>query len=229
LTSVGYKLYREICDFAPPDWSSPELTVAWVIADDASDATRASWIPLPLLCARTRLAPSSVRAALAKLAGRGYEFRVIKGYGKDGRPVFATRSHAVDYLVPSMLIGASNPAPMPVDNPPERRQEPSGYSEGKALGNGGKALGNDPKGARILAPLSSDLLTIPSAEALDLDASPVESARATPAAPVETRPRHHHQPGAPPPFGTHWVSPIERAARQAAEARHRRDGGTPCP
>ena len=115
--SVGYKLCREIRDHAPPDLTSGELVVAWVIADDANDRTRRSWIPLPLLCARARLKPSSVRAALSKLAARGFEFRVCHGYGKDGRPMFAVRGHATDFVVPDMLKGASPVAPNPVDNP----------------------------------------------------------------------------------------------------------------
>lgn len=115
--SVGYKLTREIRDFAPPDLTSGELVVALMIADDANDRSRRSWIPLPLLCARARLKPSSVRAALSKLAARGYEFRVIHGHGKDGRPMFAVRGHATDFIVPDMVKGASPLAPKPVDNP----------------------------------------------------------------------------------------------------------------
>ena len=109
---MGYKLCREIRDFAPPDLTSGELVVALMIADDANDRTRRSWIPLPILCARTRLKPSSVRAALSTLAARGYEFRVIHGYGKDGRPVFAAKGHATDFVVPDMLKGATGLAPM---------------------------------------------------------------------------------------------------------------------
>jgi hypothetical protein len=118
--SVGFKLYREVRDFAPGDLTSGELVVALTIADDARDETRRSWISLPLLCARTRLKPSGVRSALGKLAARGLEFRVAHGYGGDGRPMFALKGHAVDYVVPDMLKGAATAppkaAPKPVDN-----------------------------------------------------------------------------------------------------------------
>lgn len=163
--NVGYRLYREVLDFAPADLSSGELIVALVIADDARDQNRVSWITLPLLCARTRLKPSSVRAALSKLASRGYEFRVPHGYGKDGRPVFAARGHAVDYVVPDMTIAATPLAPIsqaqPVDNHSQSRQFPSAYAGPKALGIESKALENGSKGARELAPLPSDPLSTP--------------------------------------------------------------------
>jgi hypothetical protein len=188
---MGYPLYREVRDFAPPDWSSSELVVAWVIADDANDGTRRSWIALPLLSARTRLAPSSVRAALARLGDRGYEFRVAHGWGSDGRPVFATKGHSVDYLVPDIIKGPCFLAPIAVDNPGHSRQHPSGYTAPKALGKEPKALENKPKGAGIPAPLSSDLLSISSTEDASDLTGPVESARATPGH------VHHHEPGRP--------------------------------
>ncbi len=149
--------------------------MALVIADDARDQNRVSWITLPLLCARARLKPSSVRAALAKLASRGLEFRVPHGYGKDGRPVFATKNHAVDYAVPDLIKGASPLAPItaagPVDNPPPGapRDTP------KALGIEPKALENGSKGARELAPLLLRSPQYPSTEALDVGATPVEA------------------------------------------------------
>jgi hypothetical protein len=220
--SVGYKLYREVRDYAPADWSASELVVAWVIADDANDDTRRSWIALKLLCHYSRLAPSSVRAALAKLGAGGYEFRVVHGYGSDGRPVFATKGHAVDYLVPDMLKGPSLLAPLPVDNPPLSRQNPSAIAASKALGIEPKALGIGPKGARIPAPLSSDLLNIPSLlKGPDLTA-PVESAPSLPGQDQISRPVPH---GGEPPAsrrpGRH-ARPEEIAARQAAQSRAER-------
>lgn len=116
---LGFKLYREVLDFAPAAITSGELVVALVIADDAKDKTRASWIPLPELCFKTRQQPSTVRANLAKLASRGLEFRVPHGTGKDGRLVFAARAHPAGYEVPDLLKGASPVAPLPVDNSPE--------------------------------------------------------------------------------------------------------------
>jgi hypothetical protein len=179
--SVGYKLYREIRDMAPADWSSGELVVALMIADDARDESRRSWIPLELLCYRTRLRPSTVREALAKLAARGYEFRVCHGYGKDGRPVFATKGHAVDYEVPDMVKGAGLPAAMPgsepVDNSAKGAGVPAAMTPAKALESPPKALENHPKGAGIPAPLSlSPLSKKNSTEETDVADSNVEGA-----------------------------------------------------
>lgn len=165
--SVGYKLTREIRDFAPPDLTSGELVVAWVIADDANDRTRRSWIPLPLLCARARLKPPGVRAALAKLARRGYEFRVIHGYGKDGRPVYAVKGHATDYVVPDMLKGATTVAPIapfePVDNSPKGATTvaPNGsHPDPKGATTAAKGATTvapiELKGATAVAPLPSE-------------------------------------------------------------------------
>jgi len=223
--SVGYKLYREVRDYAPQDWSASELVVAWVIADDANDDTRVSWIQLPLLCSYSRLAPSSVRAALAKMGAGGYEFRIVHGYGKDGRPMFATKGHAVDYLVPDMLKGASLLAPFPVDNPPRSRQDSSGYTGPKALGIEPKALGIGAKGAGIPAPLSSDLLSISSiTNGPDLT-GPVENTRETSgqkmisAATGEGGPAAQQRPGrhAAPEEIARWQAGQYRAERAATE------------
>ncbi len=103
MPGVGFPLYREIRDYAPHDWTSGELVVALMIADDANDHTRRSFIANSELCYRTRLKPSSVRAALEKLAGRGFEFRVSYGKGKDGREVYATKGHPSQYMVPDIF------------------------------------------------------------------------------------------------------------------------------
>lgn len=119
---MGYKLYRVIRDLAPADWTSGELVVAWVIADDANDNTRRSFISNEELCRRARLKQSSVRAALAKLADRGFEFRVSCGKGKDGRDVYATKGHPAEYYVPDLfqlLVRGAEVAYGLVDNPPE--------------------------------------------------------------------------------------------------------------
>lgn len=213
--SVGYKLYREIRDFAPDDLTSGELAVALMIADDANDRTRRSWIPLPLLCQRARLKPSSVRAALAKLAARGYEFRVVHGYGKDGRPVFAAKGHATDYVVPDMLKGASAVAPKPVDNPPKGASAvaPNGrYPQEKgasAVAEGASAVAPiGEKGASRLAPLpSKDLNHLNSNSAKEVNGS--VSSRL--AAKLSTGPR----------------SEIEMAAQQVAESRKARTRDQP--
>ena len=159
---MGYKLYREVRDFAPAGLTSGELVVAWVIADDANDTTRRSWISHAELCFRARLGPSAIRGALAKLAARGYEFRVPHGPGKDGRTVFATKGHATDYLVPDFTKGASAVAASPVDNSAEGANAKAPNEGPKAPASDPKAPAEAPKGASAVAPLSSDPLSIPS-------------------------------------------------------------------
>src|SRR6476469_8722103 len=116
-----------------------------MIADDANDDTRQSW--LPLLGARTRLKASTVREKLAMLARRGFEFRVSHGTGKDGREVFAAKGHAMDYLVPDMLKGAGTPAAIGNGAAPK--------GAGISAKGAGTPAAIGPKGAGTPAPLSS--------------------------------------------------------------------------
>lgn len=133
--------------------------VAWVIADDARDETRRSFISQAELCFRARLKAATVREKLAMLAARGYEFRVIHGYGKDGRPVYAAKGHAVDYVVPDLLKGTGLPAPKPAL---KGAGPPAAYSDPKALEMAPKALEITPKGAGLPAPPSLNPLSNPS-------------------------------------------------------------------
>jgi len=80
--TVGHDLYREVVNFAPDDLSPGELVVAWVIADDARDATRKSWISNAELCRRSRMKPSGVRAALGRLARADSSSAPFTGTGK---------------------------------------------------------------------------------------------------------------------------------------------------
>lgn len=188
---VGFLLYREIRDYAPDDLSSGELAVALMIADDANDETRRSWIPNELLCKRARLRPSGVKAALQKLAGRGLEFRVSHGRDRRGRPVYAVTGHRTDYRVPTIaqLIGGAAVSPSPVDNRAVRGGGSvafPGYKGGLQPPEGGAAAS---QGGAAVSPLSSGLLTISSApEDLDLDLDD-DTPRARPPGAVENR-RH---------------------------------------
>jgi biotin operon repressor len=113
MTHVGYELYRQIRDLAPPGWTSGERLVAWVIADDANEETRRSFIALDELARRCGMSERGVRKALEKLAERGYEFRVSLGKGKDGRDVYSVRGMAPQYAVPDafqLMIHAAGTA-----------------------------------------------------------------------------------------------------------------------
>jgi len=209
--TVGHDLYREVVNFAPDDLSPGELVVAWVIADDARDSTRVSWITNAELCRRSRMKPSGVRAALGRLAARGLEFRAIHGYGKDGRPVFAAKGHAADYVVPDMLKGAVSAAPLAAD----------GARKGAVVAHKGAvtAAPIGPKGAVVTAPLpSEDLnpLRQPSDDGPDLTPA-VEGARASRQVNSSNVSEHERQHNAL----TRWeqsargMTPIEAAAWNA--------------
>lgn len=114
---VGYRLYREIRDFAPQEWTSGEMLVALMIADDARDGERISWIAPAELARRCRMGDRAIRKTLEKLAAKGYEFRVGHGKGKDGREVYATKDHPIEYVVPDILAIAAARAGL-VDNHP---------------------------------------------------------------------------------------------------------------
>jgi hypothetical protein len=172
---VGYGLYREVRDNAPADWTPTMTLVACMIADDANDVTRKSWISLTELARQCRIKTvSGVRQVLLKLAESGYEFRVQIATGKDDRPVFAAKGHSLDFRVPKFEasgiasvtpIGASSQAPIaepePVDNLP-------------------KAPESSPIGASSQAPLPSEppLKDLSSAvgEKLQIVSTPVDPA-----------------------------------------------------
>jgi hypothetical protein len=178
--SVGYLLYREVRDFAPSAWSHTDLVVALMLADDANDDTRKSWIGQSLLCQRANLTERGLRGSLQHLAATGYEFRVIKGYDRNGNPVYAGRAYvSVDYLIPDIMGGTVVP-PKPVDNPDiggTTLPPKPGVRRHESVS---KAARDGPLGGTVVPPLSSGLLSISSTEALDLDASPVENGRARP-------------------------------------------------
>lgn len=173
--SVGYELYREVRDYAPGNWDSGMLVAALIIADDANDITRRSWIDNELLCYRTRMGPTGIRAALQRLAKDGYEFRVGHGTDKSGRIVYAVKGHSVDYLVPQIIgYGDTTASPSPVDNQAAWRHHSVGMPSSMATPQ--PHYGDTPVlyGDTTVSPLSSDPLTIPSTEEPDVHDSNVE-------------------------------------------------------
>lgn len=128
---MGYELYREVRDGAPVGWTATERLVAMLIADDANDRTRKSWIPiegcwrkgrwLEGLVEQSGLTPRGISNALRGLGAHGYEFRVplMKDgqpvTGKDGRPVFAAKGHSLDFKVPKI-------PPRPHPHSPHQRE-----------------------------------------------------------------------------------------------------------
>lgn len=102
--NVGYKLYRQIRDHAPQNWTSGELVIAFIIADSANEDTRRSYLEADELCRRARMSDRGVRKALEKLAERGFEFRVSRGKGKDGKEVYAVSGKRIEYQVPDIFM-----------------------------------------------------------------------------------------------------------------------------
>jgi len=101
---VGYKLYRQVRDFAPQNWTSGELVVAIMISDSANDGTRRSYLDAAELSRRARMSERGVRKALEKLAEKGFEFRVSKGKDRNGREVYAVAGGSIEYQVPDVFM-----------------------------------------------------------------------------------------------------------------------------
>jgi hypothetical protein len=121
MRDVGYRLYREVRDSAPAEWTASERLVAWALADDANDETRRSWIKIPELMKRTGFrSERGLRMVLQKLADSGYEFRMVLTRDKQGRPVFAVKGRSLDFQVPRMgftppaLVGGTDIPPNPI-------------------------------------------------------------------------------------------------------------------
>lgn len=127
---MGYELRRALREALGPDITGLQRAVALEIADDASDATRRSMVPLEDLARWTGAAsPAVVRNALKRLAAAGWEFRVPIGQGKDGRALYAVPGTRMTFKVPAFEGGA--PATSSADKeddqgaPAPPKEEPS--------------------------------------------------------------------------------------------------------
>jgi hypothetical protein len=120
--SVSYKLYRQIRDHAPQDWTSGELVVALMIADAANDASLRAYITPPELCARARMTDRALRDNLCKLSARGFEFRVAVGKDRHGNSLYGIPGKRSEYQVPDIFPRLAKGAAVAyglVDKPPE--------------------------------------------------------------------------------------------------------------
>jgi hypothetical protein len=100
---VGYKLYRQIRDYAPQDWTSGELVVALMIADAAGEDTLRAYIDSDELYRRCRMTDSGVRKNLQKLAEKGFEFRVVIAEDKHGNALYGIPGKRAEYQVPGIF------------------------------------------------------------------------------------------------------------------------------
>lgn len=158
---MGYRLYRQIRDFAPQDWTSGELVVALMIADSANEQTRRSYIAASDLEKLCRMGGRGVRKNLEKLAEKGFEFRVPYGKDSNGKPVYAVAGNGVEYQVPGIfgtLQKASAVAFGLVDNLAD-----GSTAAGLSTDRGGTtvpARRNHSTGCRVRVPSDLDLKTI---------------------------------------------------------------------
>lgn len=156
---MGHDLYRMLRMGMPADWTPGERLVALIIADSCYDRTQTGRISLDQLCHETGYTANSVSSILLKLSRRGYEMRVEKGTGKDGRPVFATRGHATDFQVPILP-----PRPKALSGPGLSGMEGPAvagafFEKGPAVAGQGPAVAGPigQKGPAVAGPLPQEL------------------------------------------------------------------------
>lgn len=202
---VGHDLYRMLRAGMPPEWSPGERLVALIIADACNDRTYEGYIPLEQLCAETGYTPSALSDVLRRLGRRGYEMRIPRRTGTDGRPVYATKGHATGYRVP-ILKPRPAPALTAVDNSADRPGLDGGF-ENKGPGETAKGpavTGQRPRRDRPLTPTTP---TTPNNHHLAV----IPPAGGTPPAPVDNSNLISQLP------------PIYVAARLAVDARNGKD------
>ncbi len=131
---MGYELRREIREALGPNVTGLQRAVALEIADDARhDADgRRSRASLKDLARWTGAKDTAVvRNALKRLAEAGWEFRVAIGKGKDGRILYATPGHAMEFRVPYPPEGAPAHSEGATAHSAEENQEgATAHSEG---------------------------------------------------------------------------------------------------
>lgn len=125
---MGYRLRRMIRDGASPEWTALMRLVASEIADDARDPDESNSGALPWsaigveghwdehgawhdgLAEICGVTPRAISDALTGLARARYEMRRQLGTDKRGKPVYAYRGRAMQFVVP----------PLAPRKPPER-------------------------------------------------------------------------------------------------------------
>lgn len=148
---MGYELRREIREALGPNVTGLQRAVALEIADDARhDADgRRSRVSLKDLARWTGAKDTAVvRNALKRLAEADWEFRVPIGKGKDGRVLYATPGHSMEFRVPYPPEGAgahSEGAGAHSDDEPE--EGATAHSEGARAHSEGATAHSEGAGA----------------------------------------------------------------------------------
>ncbi|MEU3283002.1 hypothetical protein [Streptomyces antibioticus] len=181
---MGYELRREIREALGPNVTGLQRAVALEIADDARhDADgRRSRASLKDLARWTGAKDTAVvRNALKRLAEAGWEFRVPIGKGKDGRVLYATPGHAMEFRVPFPPEGApahSEGAPAHSDD--EQAEGATAHSEGAGAHSEGAPAHSE--GAGATPPSQTTTHTTTTSAHADTDGHPQQDDTLFPAA-----------------------------------------------
>jgi hypothetical protein len=204
--SVGWRLAEEIA-WARPERPGPEWWTLLDIAQDARDDTRQSMPGHDYLMGRGKCSRATLYRRLKALADGGL-LKVIRRSAPGSRAIYEVLViHETGLTIAETRNPVDNPPGETVDNPPSGLTN----AETRPAGNGSQNESErvSKTAERVSRPLHDahavkyPVTTTPSAEALDLDPSPVEGARAR--------------------LGQAPMSSIERAAYQAAAERHRQE------
>lgn len=112
---MGYSLHREVrAHLADSKASSLERMIALQIAIEADDQTRACQrfdkrsrrqvptVTVNLLMRWAGVGEETVSEMLRRLSGRGLEMRRVLRKDKNGRPMYAYKGHATEFVVPPL-------------------------------------------------------------------------------------------------------------------------------
>ncbi len=192
--SVGWKLAEEVA-WARPERPGPEWWVLLDIAQDARDETRQSMPGHGYLAKRAKCSERTVRRKLKALTDAGL-IKVVRHSAPGIRAIYEIM---ILHTTPATNGDLCITGPTPATNADRRSPDNTGHFPDQH-----RPLSDQHRPRTLTAtPSPSPVTDTPSTEALDLDPSPVEGARA--------------RPGQAP------MTSIERAAWQAAAERLRRE------
>ncbi|MFM9649852.1 MULTISPECIES: hypothetical protein [Streptomyces] len=168
---MGYELRREIREALGPNVTGLQRAVALEIADDARhDADgRRSRASLKDLARWTGAKDTAVvRNALKRLAEAGWEFRVPIGKGKDGRVLYATPGHAMEFRVPLPPEGAPAPSEgATAHSDAEQAEGAPAHSEGAGAHSEGAPAHSEGAGATPPSQITTHITTTSADAATD--------------------------------------------------------------
>jgi RNase P protein component len=172
---MGYELRREIREALGPNVTGLQRAVALEIADDArhdADGRRSRASLKDLARWSGAKDTAVVRNALKRLAEAGWEFRVPIGKGKDGRILYATPGHSMEFRVPYPPEGApAHSEGAPAHSDEENEEGARAHSEGAGAHSEGAPAHSEGAGATPPSQITTHIPTTPA------DAAGDESAR----------------------------------------------------